>query len=237
MDNLDKLFFEKDRLQAFEDCRNLMGAYATCWSDNRTEDIAGMFAEREDCSLEMPWGRYDGKKGVVRCFTEDHLDVRRGDNKTWLNGAYSMHFETTPLIEVAGDGQTARGVFISHGFETYATRNRREDYRGRTFWHWGKLGVDFILEDGQWKFWHFRLCPLVFTEYGKSWEEHKKYDGFGRKNSPAIDGPGPHPVYEWSAGELVPRDMPGLPEPYGTFAEVAPGYGYITLTAEGQAGC
>lgn len=226
MENLDKLLFDVDRLQAYEDCRNLMGSYATCLSDNRTADIAAMFADRPDCMLEMPWGRYDGKEGIIRCYTIDHMDVREGDNKTWLNGEYTMRYMTTPLIEVAGDGLTARGVFIAHGFETYATLNKREDYRGRTFWNWGRCGVDFILENGEWKFWHVRLCPLVFTEYGKSWEEHRKYDGFGRNSSPAIDGPVVHPIYEWAIDELIFRDTPPLPEPYETFADVAPGYGY-----------
>ncbi len=226
MNELNDLFLEKDRLQAYEECRNLMGAYATCFSDNRTEDIAGMFAERADCTLEMPWGRYDGKAGVVRCFTHDHLDVRRGDNKKQLDGAYAMRFVTTPLIEVAGDGKTARGVFISHGFETFATLNRRVCYRGRTFWNWGKTAVDFIREDGVWKFWHVRLYPLVYTEYGKSWAEHERYGGFGRVEEPEIDGPVHGGIYEWESGELVPRNMPALPEPYESFEEVAPGYGY-----------
>ena len=61
------------------------------------------------------------------------------------------------MIEVAGDGKTAKGVWIGIGF---VARTDAQTGEAQCFWEWGKYGVDFIKEDGVWKFWHFHIYRI-----------------------------------------------------------------------------
>ena len=39
------------------------------------------------------------------------------------------------------------------------------------YWIWGLYAIDFIKEDGEWKFWHFRIPHLLLCDYHHSWVE------------------------------------------------------------------
>jgi hypothetical protein len=64
-------------------------------------------------------------------------------------GSEIMHTPTTPIIEVAEGGKTARGVWIGTGLVAMV-----DDKTGkpRCMWEWDRYGVDFIKEDDKWKF-------------------------------------------------------------------------------------
>jgi hypothetical protein len=138
-------------------------------------------------------------------------------------GLSYMHTLTTPVIEVAEDGNTAKGVWISPGFITMPTMEKLQAY-----WHWDRYGVDFIREGGKWKIWHFFVGREFTTPYEKSWVDS------------ALDGEEPYAVSldlfkQWPgftephAAQLNPFDSyspfkvaslkPRLPEPYRTFSE------------------
>ena len=76
-----------------------------------------------------------------------------------------LHPTASQYIEVAGDGKTAKGVFLSIGIESAG------DERGllKPAWGWGSYGVDFIKEDGEWKVWHFYIHRIFRGDYFSSW--------------------------------------------------------------------
>lgn len=86
------------------------------------------------------------------------------EEKYALAGWMKMHTNTTPNIQIAGDGQTAKGSWESPGFITELT--------GDNFmaaWIWERYFVDFIKEDGKWKIWHANLLVQFMTPFEKSW--------------------------------------------------------------------
>ena len=138
-------------------------------------------------------------------------------------GLAYMHTLTTPVIEVAEDGETAKGVWISPGHMTMPTMEKLQAY-----WHWDRYGVDFIKEDGEWKIWHFFVGREFTTPYEKSWVDSaldneeayamalqvfEEWPGLAGAKSEPLN---PFEEYNpYKVAELKPR----LPQPYRTFSE------------------
>ncbi len=61
------------------------------------------------------------------------------------------------MIEVTGDGKTAKGVWIAIGC---VARTDAQTGEVQCFGRWDKYGVDLIKEDGVWKFWHFHIYRI-----------------------------------------------------------------------------
>jgi hypothetical protein len=103
-------------------------------------------------------------------------------------GKLVFHYLTTPMIEVAEDGQTAKGVWIAAGVESglmsreqaaqapeflfeKGERTGNEVHGKRVWAHWVqmKYPVDFIRQDGQWKIWHFRCLEISRARFDQNW--------------------------------------------------------------------
>jgi hypothetical protein len=68
-----------------------------------------------------------------------------------------MHTSTTPLIEIAGDGQTAQGAWYSPGVGIMPNLvDGKVKLTPVMFWE--KYGGDFVKENGQWKIWHLQMA-------------------------------------------------------------------------------
>jgi len=76
----------------------------------------------------------------------DMMDSQSGPGNT------SFRTLTTPIIEVAGDGKTAKAFWYTIGWNA----NIR-DGKGSADWSYEKYGIDFVKEDGEWKIWHFHV--------------------------------------------------------------------------------
>ena len=91
-----------------------------------------------------------------------------------------IHCQGNPIIEVAGDGQTAKGLWFSCGFEGSAhtggvkpeeisigpmLQENKYGIPSWTHWVWHKIGIDFIKEDGQWKIWHYCYFELFRSRF------------------------------------------------------------------------
>ena len=68
----------------------------------------------------------------------------------------AMHTLATDIVEVADDGLTARGSFLTPGV-LFSTLNPNLKQRCMTLWE--RYGSDFIFEDGEWKYLHEQVCP------------------------------------------------------------------------------
>jgi hypothetical protein len=150
------------------------------------------------------WGVYEGAKGIEKMhkLTEYH--------KADPRGLMFIHPLTTPVIEVAGDGKTAKGVWISPGVETMR-------YNGKltAFWAWVKYGADFVKEDGQWKIWHNHVYAVFRCPYDKSWVEEPNVDTDFIPDEFKADRPTTydHPYSPTTAM----GNIPAAPEPYETW--------------------
>lgn len=99
-------------------------------------------------------------------------------------GKLVMHYVTTPVIEIAADGQTAKGLWIVNGLESGLTSPEHAknmpawmfepnvEVDGKKVWMHNvylKYGVDFIKQDGEWKIWHFHCFEVARAPYSMGW--------------------------------------------------------------------
>lgn len=221
----EELVHQYERDKAIHDCENVIGRLFYYTATFMTDEILPLWAERDDSTLEFPFGCYDGIKGVTRFYHDVMGD--RSDPVTYeeIKGVMNISTLDTEVIEVAGDRQTARGMWFSPGMETYGRSARFEQFVGRGFWAWYKVYADFILENGVWKIWHLRYFLVFRTDYHQSWTETGDYKGYVLKE-PACDRGPSEPVSQYDINAFM-KAGPAAPVPYHSFAEVAPGYGYI----------
>ncbi len=75
-----------------------------------------------------------------------------------------QHTLATPVIEVAKDGKTAKGVWMSPGHEARVLGGRLT-----ALWVWGTYGEDFIKEDGRWKIRNHHVYLNIITPFEVPW--------------------------------------------------------------------
>lgn len=227
---VEELKFQLERTRAYNECMNTIDKYTYYFTSGCMQEIFELFADRDDSSVEMAWGTYVGTEGVKACYLGFHTD---GEAVRYIPGLLTIHTMVTPVIEVAGDGKTARGVFFSPGIETMLL----DDGKPQCRWCWIKYGVDFIQENGKWYLWHLATFGTFMCDFYKSWGDESLSSG------PAEDmeklwrelpdewlptGPITHKDWTYKVDEFPPLDLVP-PEPYQTFDDV--GYNICCPTA------
>ena len=202
-----------ERMEAVHQIQNLMGRYSYFHTAGMQAETAELWAKHTPgTAANVPsFGYYEGFEGIKRLYPGAH-NYAEGDRI----GQMHMHILTTPVIEVAGDGQTAKGVWISPGQETAVV-----DGKGQAFWAWLKYGADFVKEDGRWRFWHLNVFGLFFTPYNKPWTEGTAPEGEGG-GSALPDEFKPDKVTSYWTNYTVDSKqspVPAPPEPYETWDE------------------
>jgi hypothetical protein len=145
-----------------EQVRKLMAKYVYYSYAREWEHVPPLFAKRSDIWIDCEgMGTFDGDSGIREFFVKWHKSLE-GDGI----GTQTLHTLSTEIIEVAGDGKTARGLWISPGTETKRSAETKEL---EAYWIWGLYAIDFIKEDGEWCFWHFRIPHLLFCDFHHSW--------------------------------------------------------------------
>jgi hypothetical protein len=210
-----KLEHEIERLQAVNEIQNLMARYEYWHTAMMNEEIGAMFAEKAP-GVRVEYihsGVYEGTKSV-RKFLVDVHNRNRGKGKA---GILSVHALTTPCIEVAKDGKTARAVWLSPGYGAYPSAE------GKIKAHWGleEYAVDFIKEDGIWKFWRVHLYRIFMTPFDKSWtEEEYKAPTIDLPDKLRADRPTTYnKPYNPNGLNNMVEFVPPAPEPYETYDE------------------
>lgn len=214
-DELERSF---EKLRAIREIENIMGRYSFLHTALHHYDYLEYWSKREDCILDMPWGGYDGYAGVETCYLKDHGDrsMQHIQESGFLKGLFPMHTHTTGIIEVAEDLQTARGLWLSPGQETFA-----EDGKGEATWAWSQIGADFIQEeDGSWKVWRMRVYPVFQAPYKTGWVDVPPYEGSLAEDH--CDRP-PRDAINYCEDYVYPATEPLPPTPYKTYDDV----GYI----------
>ena len=150
-------------------------------------------------------------------------------------GVLAYHMLTTPVIEIAGDGKTAKAVWMSFGEVSGPMGGK-----GAAAWTQEKYGMDFVKEDGKWKIWHLRTYVDFYSPTDKTWlepmgnmnappppatppKEGGKLEA-GVKEEPGANFQMVTPdekgnFYEGYTMKRVPKLEPKPPEPYCTFSE------------------
>ena len=88
------------------------------------------------------------------------------------------HPLTTGLVEVARDGQTAKGLWYSIGNEAMA----RPDGTAHVQWMLGKVAADFVREADGWKLWHIVGSTDVDCQTGHDYGEYPVYEDWSAES-------------------------------------------------------
>lgn len=152
------------KLWIMQECRNQMARYEYLHSAKKHKETYELFAlTREDCWVENnDLGFFNGKAGIKRFFVDFHYAMDGED----IRGSFCQHDLTTEVLVVADDLKTAKGVWMSPGVET---RRNPETGELTSYWCWVKYAVDFIQDNGEWKFWHFTIFSDFFCDYYTAW--------------------------------------------------------------------
>jgi hypothetical protein len=171
--------------------------------------------------------KYIGEKDLKR-FMIDGLPK----DKT---GLLWVHLLTTPVIEISGDGKTAKGVWISVGSVSGAMGGKPSAQ-----WTDEKYGMDFVKENGHWKIWHLHTFVDYYSPVNGSWvtdnmaapkaQAPEQGQGgklqAGVKEEPGVKFDIAEPTergnyYTGYSLTTVPVMNPKPPEPYCTFSETS----------------
>ncbi len=198
---------------------------------SHAEELDAIWAKTEDVAFEEALfkARFVGLDSIRKYYVDwmrslfNNMPTAKEGIKPGSGVAF-MHTLTTPVIEVAEDGETAKAAWYSPGHLTAP----RPDGTPQAFWHWDKYGVDFLKEDGQWKIWHFFVGRFFSSPYEKSWancamDNEEPYAGILQafQDWPLREEVSSKP---WNAFDeyspyKVAKIEPRVPQPYRTFSE------------------
>ena len=242
--NKDMLSTEElvDRWEERREIKNLMGRYAVSFLLKKE---ATMFSEfwstRNDISMGTNNGWYIGREAIASWFAAiDHatrvkaallkadLPDKLGsktDEELYGIGDFDVKPLGTPVIELAGDMQTAKGIWYSQGSKADVTTAGPVSY-----WTFGIFAVDFILESNEWKIWHLQYLEDIKCLCGQSWATQQTMfsdlEAFAAIGALVVPEPTVKvTLREYYHPERKMPKFPRIPEPYPTFAATF-SYGY-----------
>lgn len=187
--------------------QQIMSRYEYCHVSGRHQECVELFAlDTPGVKVEIAeLGIFEGVEGVTRFFIGANTFAEERDGRV---GHMHLHTLTTPVIEVAGDGRTAQGVWISPGAES--APGMMEDS-----WCWVRYGIDFVKEADAWKIWHFHMYRIFTTPYDLPWSQ-VVYEQ--QRFLPPEIAPDRPNSYAWQYGrDKVFVDVPKTPVPYETW--------------------
>lgn len=195
-----------EKLEAYQEIQNEMGRTIAAFNFHQADKVLSHFAlEEEGVWLEYAdEGVFEGKEAVTTIINE----VVGAEQ----NPGEMMDLQlTTPMIEVAKDGKTAKALWWCPG----AGAMLREGQDPDAIWVWGMLAVDFIKCEDEWKIWHLHYFRYIKCSYEKGWVEDTSM--INRPNT-AMHPMSKPSTYHNPYSPLSVRDgRPACPYPYDTY--------------------
>jgi hypothetical protein len=217
---------------------NLFSTYMYLHNAFRDEDIVPLWVEPGTPGIRAQYSNV----GVYTTW-ESVTEYHRG--RPTPKGKLILHYTTTPVIEVADDGETAKGLWVMTGLESGLTDPEVADSLPDYFftpgdvdgkkvwahWVWCKYGIDFRKQDGAWRFWHFHCFEVARAPFHENWirfaaRNAESFDKdlmyFGEDGRPRFM-PEPDAPATWLSSRYQPDESqtldPRPPVPYRTFDE------------------
>lgn len=137
---------------------------------------------------------------IMRQLFPEELGEKK-DSEMWGAGTAMVHTITTPVIELAEDEETAKGMFYSLGACTEIDPEKGP----KAYWVWEKYAADFVKEADGWKIWHLVIMTDFKTPVGENWARvNLAPTGF---------------YYTAYKPEIAPQAGVPVPKPYETFGD------------------
>jgi len=219
--------------------QNLMSRRAFYHSVGRNEQELALWAKKQPIRWAQNQGCWVGMASLKVYYDDVNRQMQaagladlskrnpaiKNEPENRFVGNTILHLLTTPIIEIAQDGQSAKGMWYTPG--AILTTNDGKTPEG--LWIWERYGVDFVKEDGRWAFLNVQVNTDFMNPMGRPLKKQSAnaaaMGSEGGATGPAAWGitiPGPDvakPTYEEFGVTRVPRLEPRLPEPYRSLSE------------------
>ena len=249
----DELLLRLERLEARGEIENLMARYEHLYTRRDAEGILEELWAGDECGISVEdrfYGVYEGREGAFpdAGMKTYYASVFGFGSPSDHPGKLSCYTLTTQALEIAADGQTARGLWTSIGAEgdagelayddlgrpdrrvsgVHLTSVTPEGKRYQADWVWQKMAVDFIRRPEGWKLWHLHIYDLFRCPYGQDWVTYAPRQrqlnqqwGAERCFTPYGKPPGHGCQYHWEyAPDSYPPDRPEPPLPFQSAGEL-----------------
>lgn len=218
------------------DVKNLMGKYVTSLLLKREKAMFQSFwSQRDDICMGVNEGYYQGREAIKGFYeTIDKYTVTTRDllvklfpketegktlDELYGIGPFELRSINNPVIEIATDGETAKGMWGCYGNVTNVTTRGPVSH-----WIFAAYAADFIREGDEWRLWHLLYLEDVNSPAGHSWAEAENPYPELPEFAPLADVALPEPNVKqvvrehYSVNRPFTR-LPRIPEPYDSFAE------------------
>ena len=233
-----KNFSSQELLSRWEELREIKNLMGRLSHDYVLKAVGPMYetywSTRPDVCLGINEGWFDGPQSVAAYYANqnDRIELESrliqaafpeelGDKTAEeVHGVGMIDYKPvdTPVLELAEDGQTAKGLWTIRGSHSILSKGGPIAY-----WEWGWFAVDFILEEGEWKIWHMqylqdvcRPCGYAWTGPEKTYRERPEYAQADAWK--ALEPDIPCVLHERYRADRSPSLPPRMPEPYETFS-------------------
>jgi hypothetical protein len=232
------------RAVAAIECEKLMGLHCYWHAAGIHREEIEQYWTRDEA---LTWAHNFGQMKGIENYTACYADAQEANAKAYyalLEPIYpelrdvadrralveeAMHLLTSPIIEVAGDGRTAKGLWYTPGciFSTLTPGRTREGT-----WIWERYGADFVLEDGRWVYRNLKVCcDIAGPMDERGWALAEGPAGPPPEDDGSDASPMsvsvPEPLHYNLSSTQLPQDRPKIPVAHETFADA---YDYAALT-------
>ncbi len=154
---------EYGRVKDYIEICQLMSTYSHLYHVMKRSEIVDLFAKKTPgVSVEIEdSGVYEGLEGVKKIFCGILSEKRHR-----VPGFLGIHMTVNPIIEINKKGTRAKGLWHSHG-----SVSLRLNEKLTAFWCLGKYDMEYVKEDGKWKFLKLAYRLTYMTPYEKGWIE------------------------------------------------------------------
>lgn len=181
------------------------------WREKELSDLwVSGSAARKTASLGANPGYYVGMDAIRAHYVDDRKK-EIGDG----TGFCCAHPISTGLVELAGDGRTAKGLWYCIGQETAPNG----DGTAKALWETGKVAIDFVKEGESWKIWHVMEASDCVCEAGSEYSEGSPYVDFATDPVAAAFGAPTVPMLTHDQNFNWWDNYPAPPKPYETWSD------------------
>jgi hypothetical protein len=212
-----------ERLWDVENVKQLMTKRCYyIYNDKHLEELEDFWVQepenRKTASYGSNWGYYVGMDEIRKYYVQHHKEnmekrAARYGTAADKTGYMNMHTLSTPLVKLAQDGKTCRGMW----YDMNAFNDGNPDGTAQELLLPWQVACDFVKENGQWRIWHLFMSNDMFITIGKPVSE-----------IPIYPAPGEDPVRVEFGEPTIPMlahdntfgwgDMyPPMPEAYTTY--------------------
>ncbi|HUK03210.1 MAG TPA: nuclear transport factor 2 family protein [Steroidobacteraceae bacterium] len=204
---LDRLQGEAERLADVSAIKRLQRAYGYYLEAAQWDQMTDLFADSGSIEIAQD-GVYVGKEHVRR-----YLNALGGGHVGLRSGQLSEHFQLQPVIDVAPDGQSAKGRWRALIMSGQFKQNAR--------WGEGTYENEYVKDHGIWKLAKLHWYQTFLVPYEGGWAKNHDLTGgvfVGKKLTP--DQPPSEHYGVWPAVYIPPFHYKN-PAPSGEAAQPA----------------